>query len=357
MTFVRVVPRFKLTSPAPEAEWREAMSRTPSALLTQSSQWSTCVMASGRWLDRSRLYELTDGRYLVLPLAARGRGRATVAGSWPYGWGYGGLLASDGRVTRDDVAEVTRDLARTSGARVSVYPSPFSTAWCSVDTGARAQSAYLTQVLDLSGGMATVWRNYSSNVRRSVRRAEHSQLHLVRDDTGSLLSSFSGLYRKSAERWARRAGKSTRVARLLRHLDEPPRRLEAIASTLGRSCVVRAAFLDGQPVAAIVLLCGEDHTLYWRGAMDRDLAARTHANALLHHQAIEEAVSAGHTFYSFGESDAGSDLATYKAKFGAKTLRWSAHHYESLPVTPLLASARRATRWTSVQVARLERGS
>jgi hypothetical protein len=114
----------RVISPVPPTEWAR-LSGSSDVLPTQSPEWTRCVSAGAGWQDRSRLYELDNGRRLLVPLVGRGRGRATVLASWPYGWGYGGALASDGRLTNADVVLVVRDLAGLGALRVSLTPSPF----------------------------------------------------------------------------------------------------------------------------------------------------------------------------------------------------------------------------------------
>jgi hypothetical protein len=321
----------RVRSPAPEEQWAK-IAAAGDALPTQRPEWAGWVR-SGGWQDRSRLYELADGRRLILPMVGRGWGPTAVLASWPYGWGYGGLIASDGRVTESDVTTVLHDLAGSGALRISLSPSPFQDAWEAAAPVARSRTDYLIHALDLTPGREAIWRAYSGNVRRSVRRAERAGLEVRRDDTGALLPVFADLYRVSVRRWATASGRPTSLALLQHHISEPPRRLAALAAALGPSLVVWGAFLDGQPVAAIVVVRGCSHVLYWRGAMDRDLAARTHANALLHDRAIEEAIAEGACCYSFGESDPASGLAGYKAKFGAQPRYWSTYHLERLPIT------------------------
>ncbi|MGO9976175.1 MAG: GNAT family N-acetyltransferase [Solirubrobacteraceae bacterium] len=337
----------RVVSPVPPADWLRCVGSSD-VLPTQTPPWAACVSAAGGWKDRSRLYELADGRRLVVPLV----GRAAVLASWPYGWGYGGALASDGRLSTSDVTTVVRDLAGLGALRVSLSPSPFEDVWQAALPFARARVEYLIQVLDLSGGLDGVWRGYSRNVKGSIRRAERSGLEVRRDDTGALLPVFTDLYRMSARRWAAASGRPAHLALLQLRITEPPRRLAAIASALGPALVVWGAFMDGQPVAALVVLRGHSTVLAWRGAMNRDLTARTQANTLLHHRAIEEAVLEGAACYSFGESDESSGVAEYKAKFGALPLRWSAYHLERLPLTATISAARA----TYTRAARLPAG-
>ncbi|MEZ0490921.1 GNAT family N-acetyltransferase [Kineococcus sp. TBRC 1896] len=332
--------RSVVTAPATRSAWLRVLEGVRQPLLTQTPRWLDGLTAMGH-RDASRLYSLPGGRELLLPLVARGRGPVAVAASWPHGLGYGGILASDGRVTPEDSALVAADAARHRGLRLSVAPSPWAPCWTAPPTGARAQDHHLTQVLPLPGPRGGAWAGYSTNVRRSVRRAERAGLEVRRDVGGTVLADFDRLYRLSVDRWALAGGKPLALARVHARFAEPPRHLAALAQVLGDAFVTWSAWREGEPVASIVVLHGSDHAFYWRGAMDRALAARTHANALLHHLAIEESQAAGHRFYSFGESDEGSPLAEYKAKFGAAPLRWSTYHFERFPVSATTASARR----------------
>jgi lipid II:glycine glycyltransferase (peptidoglycan interpeptide bridge formation enzyme) len=234
-----------------------------------------------------------------------------------------------------------------------MLPSPWDPAWAAAAPLASAQTSQLTHVLDLDGGADALWSGYSSNVRRSIRRAQSSGLQVRRDPTGALWPVFDRLYRQSVQRWAQTAGRSRTVAGLHSRLSEPASRLRRVSAGLGPGCVVWAAFVDGEPAAAIVVLSSRTHALYWRGAMDRELAGRTHANALLHHLAITDALHRGQRHYSFGPSDEGSDLAVYKAKFGATPIRSAAYHLERLPITAALATARQGYRAASGRLAAL----
>ncbi|WP_432483314.1 GNAT family N-acetyltransferase [Kineococcus esterisolvens] len=316
-------------------------------MVTQTPRWLRCLESATSWRDSGRLYEVPGGRFLVLPMASRGSGPFRISASWPHGWGYGGVLASDGVVTPADLAIVGADLAATPGLRTTVVPSPFPPRQGPALPGARADHPYLTQVLDLSGGAGAVWRGYSGNVRRSVRRAEREGVEVRRDAAGGALPEFAHLYRLSAVRWAHKAGRPAALGRLQARLQEPPRLLEAVSRGMGEDLITWTAYVGGQAAASVVILRGDGHSLMWRGAQDQQLAGRTHANALLHHLAIEEAVARGDRSYSFGESDPGSSLAAYKSKFGAVDFTWAACSFERFPVSATGAAALRAYRSAS----------
>lgn len=341
--------------PLSEEAWREALDRTPDHFPTQTPQWQQCLEAATPWRASGRLYELPGGRFLALPMVSRGVGRAQVSAAWPHGWGYGGVLASDGVVTPEDLSIVGEDLAASPGLRTLVAPSPFTTTDV-VFPAARLQHRNLTHSLDVSRGMEAVWRGYSANVRRSVRRAERGGVEVRRDTTGAALPDFARMYRLSSIRWARRAGRPGVLGSLQARLTEPPSVLPAVSAVLGDDLVTWTAYVDGQAAAAVVILHGAGHSLMWRGAQDQELAACTHANTLVQHRAIEAAIARGDHTYSFGESEPGSSLATYKAKFGAVGLEWSSASFERLPVSTAGEGVRRAYRTVSSLPSRVRLG-
>src|SRR2546429_2734143 len=101
------------------------MAADPNAVATQSPQWLDCLCQARGYHDSSRLYELPGGRTLVLPMAARSAAGVPIAmGSWPYGWGYGGILVAGGRLSAADARLVLADLSRRPVLRTTVVPTP-----------------------------------------------------------------------------------------------------------------------------------------------------------------------------------------------------------------------------------------
>jgi lipid II:glycine glycyltransferase (peptidoglycan interpeptide bridge formation enzyme) len=104
---------------------------------------------------------------------------------------------------------------------------------------------------------------------------------------------------------------------------------------------VYAAFVDGRPAAAIVVLLGGTVACMWRGAMDEALAGPTYANYLLHRTAIEDAAEAGCSAYHMGDSAPGSPLALFKSRFGAVEHHYASYRLERIPIGSLADRARR----------------
>jgi len=278
---------------------------------------------------------------LVLPLARRRLPSGlTTQASLPSSWGFGGLL-SEGELRPKDVAAVLADLAGTGALRTSLRPNPLgSEAW----SAARARGAVtvprLAHVLDLSGGFGRVWtRRFSDRTRRAVRKAERSGLTLECDTTGRLVPVYYDLFERSLRRWARELHEPVKLAVLRGRRRDPLSKLEAVTRTLGPSCRLWVAWLDGRPAAAILVLQAAN-AHYTRGVMEKELAAPTRANFLLHRIAIEDACQAGCRAYHMGETGASTGLARFKEAFGAEPRPYAEYHLERLPITRADRAAR-----------------
>ncbi|MGN9912920.1 GNAT family N-acetyltransferase [Phytohabitans sp. LJ34] len=324
-----------LPRPAPASEWPAP------DLPSQTPAWLRCVCAVGGYRDASRLYEVGDGRRLVLPLVWR-RGRGA---SLPLGWGPGGIVA-DGGVRPGDVRLVGADLAGLRALGVHIRPDPaYAAVWeAAMPAGVRRERR-MSQALPLDGGFDRVWRTrFHSDARNRARRAERHGVTVERDDTGRLLPVFHALYAESVDRWARHEGVPPALARWRAARREPPRKLRAVMADRAIACRLYGAFLDGRPVAVIVVLFGTGTAVYWRGAMADRLAGPCYANYLLQRTAIEDAVEAGCAVYQMGDSAPDSPLALFKSRFGAVAQHYATYDIETVPVSAVAGRAQAAAR-------------
>jgi hypothetical protein len=327
--------KVRVIAPAPRTVWAEVMAADPDAIVTQSSDWLDCLCRTGGYVDGSRLYEFPHGRRLVLPLAARIWAGARIAEeSWPYGWGYGGVLAAGGGLTTEEAAVVLSDLAQRPAIRTGVMPMPLiSGVWQAAAPSGVRRVPYLTQILNLEGGFETVWsRRYRPEARRHVRRAGRMSLDLYRDRPHGT-EAFARLYRESVDRWARQRGQPLWLARGLARRRDQVGRVAAVAAALGDACTIWSAYRAGEPVAACVVLQHGRHAMGWMSANCRALAQETSATYLLSSLAIEAACAVEARYFHMGESDPGSGVERHKAQFGATPVRYHALRLERLPVT------------------------
>ncbi|GAA4573894.1 hypothetical protein GCM10023176_39800 [Micromonospora coerulea] len=338
----------RVTSPAPVDAWEQVLASAPTALPSQTPTWLRCVCAVEGYEDVSRLYETVDGRRLVLPLVRRpglGPILATDFGL-PVGWGPGGLVCDGGELRPEDVRMVVADLAQRRVLSTLVRPDPATAGtWDAVVPASVLREERMTQTLFLDGGFDEVWRRrFRSDTRNRIRRAERAGVVVERDDEGRLVAVFHQLYSESVDRWARRDRLPVPLARRLAARREPHRKLRTVAAMLGSRCRIYAAYHDGRPVAAIVVLLGETTAMYWRGAMLEKLAGPVYANYLLHKTAIADAVDAGRTAYNMGDSARVSSLALFKSRFGAVSQDYASYRFERVPITPLVQHVRGGVR-------------
>jgi hypothetical protein len=228
----------EIVCPAPRSTWRAALAGDSSCLLSHTPEWLDTVCAVDGWTDVSRLYVWPSGRYLVLPMVGNGIGEFIfVEDSLPAGWGFGGLVGT-GTITPEEVAVVCADLRARRLLRQRLCPNPVQgTPW----QHAIARGAWnagtiprCAHVVDLDGGTGAIWKRFSENARRCIRKAERQGLEVECDTTGRLLGAFDQLWRLSAQRWAAQQREPVWLARA-RTTSEPPKSMAADSGT-DRGC-------------------------------------------------------------------------------------------------------------------------
>jgi hypothetical protein len=331
-------------SEASREVWRAVLAGDPQALPDHSPEWVDAICSGGRFEDATRHYEFGGERRFVLPLVRR-RGPAGVGGwlgSYPTGWGSGGLLGADldPRVVRT----VVDDLRSLGTARVVIRPDPLrAAAW----TAARGPGVTVVprraHVADLSGGLAAVRAQLPSMTRRNLRTAEKRGVRIEVDRNGRLLPVYYRLHLMSVTRWARKQHEPLTLARWRARRQDPLEKFHAISRNMGDAFRLFVAFVDDRPAAAVLVLFGRT-ARYMRGAMDRDLAASTRANDALQMAAIEQACVEGCGTYHLGESGASASLARFKERFGAVPVDYSEYRIERFPITAAESAARTAVK-------------
>jgi hypothetical protein len=321
-----------VTSPAPRSAWHSLFAADRDAVLCQAPEWTDVLCAAG-YADRSRLYELGDGRRLLLPLV----GRRGVSASMPEAWGMGGVLA-DGPLRPDDLAFVGRDLASLPSVRVAVRPNPVHAGVWQAAGGRPVRRR--AHVLDLGGGPDTVFsQRFSSDARRSVRKAERAGLEIRCGSDKRLLADYRRLFDLSVARWAAASHEPLALARLRANRRDPRAKFERLAAAFPTRLRVWLAYDGEAPVAGVVVLLAAAAS-YTRGAMDRDRITASSANELLHWLAIQDACAAGCRTYHLGDSGSSVSLARFKEKLGARPVVYAERRFERLPLTRAEALAR-----------------
>lgn len=333
---------------ATRSTWEDVVATDPNALVSQTPTWLDCVCTVGGYEDATRAYRTPDGRTIVLPLARRRRlpPGARDESSMPFGWGTGGPISTGGRLSLGEVGAIATDIANRPNLVTTVKPSAsVAGTWADAVPRDVVRTAHMTQTVDISAGFDDVWSNrFTSKVRSASRKAERRGVRVEVDDAGRLVPVFDSLYRRAVARWAEQQHEPRRLAEWRATRRDPPDKFRVVAERLDGACRVWVAWHAGEPVAAIMVLSYGAHSVYWRGAMDKDLAAGTGANELLHRLAVEHACEAGRRYYNMGDSAPGSSLARFKRTFGAEDWLYSSYRFERLPISTAEAVLRRQVK-------------
>lgn len=320
-------------SPAPRDIWDKVLAEDPFALESQSSAWTDALCQSLGYTDASRMYEMSDGRKLVLPLLRRSvAGLSLFEGSNPAHCGVGGILASEGPRCIE-VAAVLQDVVARRALVRSFWPHPgLATEWANAVPEGTTVIPRRAHLLNLDGGWDAVWSNrFTSSRRRGVRHAERSGVTVERGTSGQFLTEFYSLLTLATTRWARMQHEPRWLTLQRLRRRDPLRKFEAIASTLGERFRIWLAYVDGRPVAGLVVLQGVN-AYYFRGAMDERMKSYG-ANNLLMSRSIEDACAAGCQNYYLGDTGWSPSAADFKERFGGLAYHYSEYRLEKLPLS------------------------
>ena len=268
----------RVTSPAPREAWREVLAADPNALVFHSPAWLDFVCNAASYEDASRLYELSDGRRLVLPIVRQEHCRADsrTRPKIPLAWGTGGIIAAGG-VRPTDAAAAVADLAGRNVVRTTLRPNPLDApAWDAArPAGAVVIRAWLTscrskEASTACGGSASRATRGGPSRRPTARASDD------RDTSGRLIPVYYDLFARSLDRWAAQQHEPRMLARMRGYHRDPKRKFVQMARTFGESFRVWVAWADDRPAAAILVLRGSNAaTHYMRGAMDKRVAGPT----------------------------------------------------------------------------------
>jgi hypothetical protein len=254
--------------------------------------------------------------------------------SLPPQWGTGGLVSA-GHVQPEDVTAIWADLAVRHISRVQIRVENMNVeAW---HAGTLLPNIMVNpevkSVIDLSGRFDGVWKErFKGEARTAVRRAERAALVVESDFGDRLVPAYYTLYLNWIKRRAQELGLPSSIMLRRASRQEALRKFQIVAQKLGSACRIWLAWLDGQPIAAVIILIHDTHANYWRGYSNKDLAGPVRANNLLHKLAIKYACEAGCLDYNMGWSSTRS-LTKYKSTFGARPLEFPVFTFERIPIT------------------------
>ena len=168
----------------------------------------------------------------------------------------------------------------------------------------RSKIWYYFHQLELTPDLDTLLRNcHKGSIQRKIRRAEREHLTYREGSTEYLLACFYELFVLTRQRHS---------------LPPPPRRWFAnLMECFGPALKIRVAFLNNQPVAAIITVRHKNTLVYKYGASEprfRNLGSMH----LLLWTSIQEAKDCKLRFFDLGRSDLHQlGLAIFKSRWGA----------------------------------------
>jgi hypothetical protein len=331
----------RVTTPVPTDIWVAVAAADPSATVFQTPAWRDCVCSGSGWQDASRLYEMPDGRQLILMMALR-RGlpsRLAVQASWPAGWGSGGVLAPGG-VRPHEVALVCTDLAQGRALSTCARPGfAAASAWsavadsCSHVIPRAVHIAHLEQPFDGFWERSTS-RQVRGNVRTAWRHLQHTGITITDGNSPELLDAFYQVYLRWIDWWANQRKVPVPLARWLGRRTEPFPKFATVASTLGTDCRIWVAWWGGRPVGAAISLYAGDTAVGWRCYADRSVPSRFRVSEILMIESLRHACESGCRWLEMGESVGKVGLAHIKERIGGEEHIFAEYCFERLPLSP-----------------------
>lgn len=328
----------KIYSPAPRNAWAALLGNAPSALPEQTPDWIDAMVAGGKFSDASRLYQFSDGKSFVLPLARR-RGLSGIGGwlqSFPNGWGIGGVLGD--QLAVEHLMIIIKDLRSLGMQRIDIRPDPLQwDAWSEALRLLDIPGKYVSiprcsHVAYIGDGHDAVWKRYSQSARRGVRIAERDGVQIQVGRGGELVDEYYELFMSSVDRWAAQQHEPRVLARTRAAMRDPKSKLMDIARELEDRFVVTLAYREGRAVAGSIMLLGNTaHDT--RSAMNYEAMGSSRAGELVKYSTMKIAIDYGCEQYHLGESGTSARLSQFKEKFGAKPFAYEELRFERLPWT------------------------
>jgi hypothetical protein len=304
------------------------LERLPAHSFFVTPTWARILDGAGMGF-RSTAMLGSDGSGEVLLPMARKSGPLGTAGVRSMPWGtYGGPLAAG---EPDGAADaLTAHLRHNLGLGwFLATPGP----WQHLPIGSRF-ATYSTQIIDLSGGLDTLWKDLDKGARNQVRQAERAGVEVAVENSPTAFDDYYSMLEASARRWGQTdPGK--------------PQSLFRAIARLGSEATTRLwlARVEGRLAAGALCFYGRSEVFYWSGAMHAE-HAHSRANNLIQWRIIEHAVANRFHTYNMGASGDLEGVRRFKGGFGARALDYPAYFIGTGPLrlAPTLLRLRRAAR-------------
>lgn len=299
------------------AELDDLAEESAAASFYQTSGWITSLDTafphmSARCLVARKAGVITG----YLPFFIVRRGPVAWMSSMPFGT-YGGPVACDDPALASSLLDTYLDLGR----RFGILEVSWTDFWNSPASGNAVTEQHSTQLIDLTEGFESVWRNgFEKAKRRQTRKAEREGLTVVVASTEKEIDTYYAIYRERIDQW----GGSFRFSR---------RFMSTLLGTGGPHVKLFLVQQDDETLGGHINFYFKDMVIAWNGVTRRDSRGQQ-ASTYLYSYLIKHACENGFTRYNLGSSLGKSTLQQYKAALGGESYTYA--HYRLTSRTGML---------------------
>lgn len=284
--------------------WDQVVSRSEYATFFHTSAWAQIIVETyPHFHIATKGFMLDDGRVAIVPMVG------TIERNRYFKWyesmfpgGYGGAVA-ERSLTQRETNTIFRQLASAATAYIHVMGNPYTDHNLPLSY---SRSTQYTHVLSLAEGFDAILSNYSSEKRRSIKKAAKMEVEVSVAETEQEFRSYYEVYEDTLRRW----GDTT----LMRY---PYSLFEQIYRHRSDAIRLWVAKVKGEIVSGDVFFYHNQHVVYWHGAT-RESYFSHHPAPLLMTDIIKDACQRGFRYCDLGPSGGLKGVENYKEGFGAQ---------------------------------------
>lgn len=288
-----------------ESKWEEMLRKSENSYFFHTPAWAKILEDTYGYRIATRLYEI-EGNEVLIPMMESKKYRFFYYyGSMPVG--YGGIFSTSD-VSSETLKKILKDIVGGRHLFFNLLLPPFLSFSIQEDSGIRQVDSEwnYTHMLSLEKGFEYIWKEkFRKNVKRSVKKAEKSDIEIIKDNTLQSFKEYYKLYVESSKRWG------------YKNPPQPFKFYEKLHKFGSGNIQLRLAIKDDEAIAARLNFYYGSNVFCW-GNVSLTEYQKYYPTDLLHKIAIEDACEAGFKYYNFGASGNLEGVRKFKEGFGAE---------------------------------------
>jgi hypothetical protein len=292
-------------------EWESACRECDYTTFFHTPWWASvfCKAKNDRLEKAAQTIVFSDGLSVLVPLTRKRFPGKLLSVYWSSPANtYGGWLSSQ---------PLSREHGRLLINRLQSFrdivwrENPYAPHINGLDIPGSAED--FTQVFDLKDGLDAIRARSDYSHRRAVRKAEESDVTIIKASNFESWKRYFSLYQASRARWQDKGLSRSREYTLdfFRSLYECP----AACRTLW------LAMHDGEPIAGTLCFYWNRHAVSWSSAGRGEFFHRYRPNDLLYDRIIEHAAGHGYRWFDCNPSAGLQGVIDFKQHIGAQKMR------------------------------------